>query len=98
MQETNPDGQAETTLQTIHQEQSHESTAATEFETHSGQEEQHIPVPDVIPNIVPPQGRRREEVEVEHLVEVLHQEEVWVKGVQGDLQTNKLLTCWSICS
>ena len=30
------------------------------------------------PNISPPQG---EEVEVEHLVEVFHQEEVWIEDV-----------------
>ena len=38
VQESDPDGQAEPTLQTIQQEQSHESTEATEDETHSEQE------------------------------------------------------------
>ena len=32
-----------------------------------------------------------EEVEVEDMVDVLHQEEVWVEDVQGELQDNKLL-------
>ena len=35
--------------------------------------------------------RDGEEVEVEHLVEVLYQEEVWVEDVQGDLQGYKLI-------
>ena len=51
VQETDPDGQAEPTLQTIQQEQSHESAKATEDETHSEQEEQPVQVPDVMPNI-----------------------------------------------
>ena len=57
MQETDPDGQAEPTIQTIQEEQSHESTEATEDDTHSEQE-QSLQVPDVMPNIAPPQGRR----------------------------------------
>ena len=60
MQETDPGGQAEPTLQTMQQEQSHESTEATEDETHSEQKEQPVQVPDVMPNIASPQGRRSE--------------------------------------
>ena len=59
VQQTDPEGQAEPTLQTIQQEQSHESTEATEYETHSKQEGQPTQAPDVMPNIDPPQGRRR---------------------------------------
>ena len=53
-QEKDPDGQAEPTLQTIQHEQSHESTEAIEDETHSGQKEQPVQVPDAMPNIAPP--------------------------------------------
>ena len=59
MQDTDPDGQAEPTLQTIQQEQSHENTAATGDDTHSEQEQQPVQVADVIPNIASPQGRRK---------------------------------------
>ena len=58
MQETDPDSQAEPTPQTIQQEQSHQNTEGTEDETHSKQEEQPVQVPDVMPNIAAPQGRR----------------------------------------
>ena len=58
MQESDPDGQAEPTLQTIQQAQSHKSTEATEDETHSEQEEQPVQVPVVKSNIAPAQGRR----------------------------------------
>ena len=59
MQETNPHGQAEPTLQTIQQEQSHESIETTEDQSCSEQEKQSVQVPAVMPNIAPPQGRRR---------------------------------------
>ena len=79
MQERDPDGQAEPTIQTIQQEQSHKSTEAKEDETYSEQEEQPIQVPELCPIL--PLLMEGEEVEVEHLVEVLHQEEVWVEDV-----------------
>ena len=59
MQDPDPDGQAEPTLQTIQQEQSHESIEATEDKTHSEQGEQPVQVPNVMPNIAYPQGKRR---------------------------------------
>ena len=59
MQETDPDGQGEPTLQTNQQEQSHESTEGTEGETPCEQKEQPVQVPDVMPNIAHPQGRKR---------------------------------------
>ena len=49
VQETDPDGQVEPTLQRIQQEQSHKSTEATEVETHSEQEEKPVQVPDLCP-------------------------------------------------
>ena len=33
----------------------------------------------------------KEELEVDHLVKVLHQEEVWIENMQGDLQGYKLI-------
>ena len=59
MQERDPDGQAEPTVQTIQQEQSHERTEATEDETQSQQKEQPVQVQDVMLNIGPHKGRRR---------------------------------------
>ena len=59
MQETNSDGKAETTLQTIQEEPSHKITENTEDEMHSEQEELSVQVPDLMPTIVSPQGRSR---------------------------------------
>ena len=90
MQETETDDQAEPTLQAFEQEQSHESTVATEGKTHSEQEEHPVQVPDVIPNIAPPQRRKRRGrgSTPGHGADSRRD---MVRGWQGDLQGNKLL-------
>ena len=86
MQETDPDSQAEPTLITIHQEQSHEGTEATEDKTHSEQENYLYKFQMFCPILLLLKEGEEEEVEEEHLFGVLHQEEVWVDDVQGFLQ------------
>ena len=91
MQETHPDGQAEPTIQTIQQEQSHESTEAQRMKCILNKKNSLCKLQMLCPMLPLLEEGEKEEVEVEHPVEVLHQEEVWVEDVQGDLQGNKLL-------
>ena len=96
MQETDSDGQAEPTLQTIQQEQSHESTEATEDETHYEQEEQPVKVPDVMPNIAPPQGRRRGRDRIPSQGSAPRRG--MGRGCGKRPSGPQTATCWSVCS
>ena len=97
MQETDPDGQAEPTLQTIQQEQSHESTEATEDETHSEQEKQPVQVPGVMPNIASPQGRRRGRGRTPGQGSAPRRG-MGQRMCKETFRAKNCFTCWSVCS
>ena len=78
MQETDPDSQAEPTPQTLQQEQSHEVLKLQRMKCIQNKNSLYKFKMLCTILLLLKEG---EEVEVEHLVKVLHQEEVWVEDV-----------------
>ena len=91
MQETYPDDQAEPIIQTVQQEQSHEVLKLQRMKHILNKKNSLYKFHMLCPILLLLKEGEEEEVEVENLVEVLHQEEVRVEDMQGDPQGYKLI-------
>ena len=78
MLERDPDGQAEPTLQIIEQEQSHEITELQRIKHILNKNNSPYKFQMLCPILLLLKEGEEKGLEVEHLVEIPHQEEVWV--------------------